>query len=344
MSITYNNWNSNIVVGYRRQLCRSGLRVSARRWSVLLLVFALLFSVSAWAQERNTIVVVPTKKSGVYQEFIRAFQESLTINGGKTAVVKVVESGDIDAASFEAKDTRLVVTVGTAATQKVFELNKSVPVLSTLVPRNSYRVLEENVRLQGRQYARSAIHLDQSIARHIGLIRMILPNKKTISVVLGPDTRFLQPELNLAAANEGMRIQIETMGYAQRLIGPLNRALEESDAFIAVADSVVSNRKTVQNLLLTTYRRKVPVIGYSRAYVRAGALAAVYSTPEQVGRQAGELVGALIKRETWSLPARLYPKYFSVEVNHEVARSLGISVPPEKEIERKLRSASGDRS
>lgn len=128
------------------------------------------------------------------------------------------------------------------------------------------------------------------------------------------------------------------MGYAQRLIGPLNRALQESDAFIAVADNVVSNRKTVQNLLLTTYRQKVPVIGYSRAYVRAGALAAVYSTPEQIGRQAGELVGGLMKKEKWSLPAPLHPRYFSIEVNREVARSLGISVPRTKSIEKRLRA------
>jgi len=316
-------------------------RIKLSLTAIVLACGLLVYCPAGFSQDHQTIVVVPTKQGGAYQEFIRAFQDSLETSGGGSATVIIVESGKIDASLFNKKTTQLVVSVGTAATQRVFELNKSVPVLSTLVPRNSYRVLEEKVRQQGRQYARSAIHLDQPIARHMGLIHTILPSKKTVGVVLGPNTRFLQAELKSAAKNEGMRIQIETMGHAQRLIGPLNRALKESDAFIAVPDNVVSNRKTVQNLLLTTYRQKVPVIGYSRAYVRAGALAAVYSTPEQIGQQAGELVGRLIKKENWSLPAPLHPRYFSVEINREVARSLGISIPQTKSIENRLRAADG---
>lgn len=306
--------------------------------------YTFITATTAHAKVTHTIIVVPTKFGGAYQEFIRAFQDSYAASGGNTAAVIVVESAFIDASLFDNKNARLIVSVGTVATQRVFEINKSVPVLSTLVPRNSYRILEQNARQQGRLYSRSAIHLDQPISRHMGLVHRILPNKKTVSVVLGPNTRFLTKELKLAAENEGMHIHIETMGYLQRLIGPLNRALEGSDAFIAVPDSVVSNRRTVQNLLLTTYRQRVPVIAYSRAYVRAGALAAVYSTPEQIGRQAGELVGELVRSNSWSLPALLYPKYFSVDVNRDVARSLGINVPPKKDIERSLLAANGEES
>lgn len=339
MIVKRNNFSRTIVSGYGWHLSWFSRCLAAKPCSVVLLVFSLLYCASGFAQDRQTIIVVPTKQGGVYREFINSFRDSLADSGGGSAALIVVESGNINASLFNSKNVRLIVSVGTVATQKVFKLNKSVPVLSTLVPRSSYRVLDENARHRGKQYTRSAIHLDQPIARHMGLIHAILPNKKTVSVVLGPNTRFLQAELKSAARNEGMRIQIETMGYAQRLIGPLNRALEESDAFIAIADNVVSNRKTVQNLLLTTYRQKVPVIGYSRAYVRAGALAAVYSTPEQIGRQAGELVGGLIKQENWSLPAPLHPRYFSVEINREVARSLGISVPQTKLIENRLRAA-----
>jgi len=306
--------------------------------------FFLLLAISstgfAIEQSPHTIIVVPTKAGGVYQEFLQSFRKSLARSGG-SADVEVVGYDRIDAAFFDGKNARLVVTVGTAATQKVFDINTSLPVLGTLVPRNSYRVLERRASQQGKKFVRSTILLDQPIRRHMGLIQNILPGKNMVSVVLGPETRFLKPELESAAEKKGMRIRIETMGYAQRLIDPLNRALEDTDAFIAVADNVVSNRQTVQNLLLTTYRQKVPVIGYSRAYVRAGALAAVYSTPEQIGRQAGELVGGLMKSNRWLLPSSLYPKYFSVGVNRNVARSLGIVMPKKSDIERSLRAENG---
>lgn len=308
--------------------------------AALTLFYTLVTAATAHAKITHTIIVVPTKVGGVYQEFLKAFNASLA-RSGSTVAVTVVAAGNIDAALLTPKNARLVVAVGTAATQKVFELNTSLPVLGALLPRNSYRVLEERARQQGKKYARSAIVLDQPVTRNLDLIRKILPNEKTLGVVLGPDTRFLGAELTSAAKQGGLRIRIETMGYAQHLMGPLNRALEDAGAFIAVADNVVSNRKTVQNLLLTTYRHKIPVIGYSRAYVRAGALAAVYSTPEQIGRQAGELVSSIVKSNSWNLPSSVFPKYFSVEVNRDVARSLGILLPKQKEIERSLRSASG---
>ena len=106
-----------------------------------------------------------------------------------------------------------------------------------------------------------------------------------------------------------------------------------------MADPVVSNRRTVQNLLLTTYRQRVPVFAYSKAYVKAGALAAVYSTPEHIGKQAGELVADILRKGSWSLPKPQHPKYFSVEVNREVAKSLGIRVPGTEKLETRLRAS-----
>lgn len=146
--------------------------------AIILACGLLAYCPAGFSQDHQTIIVVPTKQGGAYQEFIQAFQGSLATSGGGLATVKIVESGKISASLFDDKSTRLIVAVGTAATQKVFELNKSVPVLSTLVPRNSYRILEEKAKQQGRQYTRSAIHLDQPIARHMGLIHTILPNKK----------------------------------------------------------------------------------------------------------------------------------------------------------------------
>ncbi len=317
-----------------RGLCRKLVGVS------IFLLCAIIPTGFAIAQSPQTIIVVPTKTGGVYQEFLQAFRESLT-RSGSSADMKIVESDRIDASLFNRKNAQLVVAVGTAATEKVFQLNTSLPVLGTLVPRNSYRVLEQRASKQGRKFARCTILLDQPAIRHMALIRKILPNKNMVSVVLGPETRFLKTELTSAAKQNGLRIRIETMGYAQRLIDPLNRALEDSDAFVAVADNVVSNRQTVQNLLLTTYRQKVPVIGYSHAYVRAGALAAVYSTPEQIGKQAGELAAELVKSNHWSLPLSLYPKYFSVDVNSDVARSLGIVLPKKTDIARSLNAENG---
>ena len=44
----------------------------------------------------------------------------------------------------------------------------------------------------------------------------------------------------------------------------------------------------MRNILLTSYRRGVPLVGLSQAYVNAGALAAIFSTTEQLAEQTRE--------------------------------------------------------
>jgi hypothetical protein len=69
--------------------------------------------------------------------------------------------------------------------------------------------------------------------------------------------------------------------------------------------------------------------------VSAGALLAVFSTPAQIGRQLGEELVALAE-ESGPLPPPRHPRYFSVEVNARVARSLGLTVPSAAVLERRL--------
>jgi putative ABC transport system substrate-binding protein len=303
-------------------------------------ILATMFLLPGNVHASDTIIVVPSRQGGVYQEFIESFEKSLESSKGSRAIaVRIVESNVLTRESYAEfySQSRLIVTVGTVAARKVLELNTSTPALNTLIPRSSYRMLVS----EGSGQNTSAIYLDQSLKRRFELVGALLPQNKNIGVVLGPGTGDLQAELKAVATSKGVTVKVETMKAGQRLVGPLNRALEDSDAFLAVADPVVSNRRTVQNLLLTTYRQRVPVIAYSRAYVKAGALAAVYSTPVQIGKQAGELVGKLVRTGDWSLPKPQYPKYFSVEINDQVAQSLGINTPSAADIEASLYQSRG---
>jgi ABC-type uncharacterized transport system substrate-binding protein len=81
----------------------------------------------------------------------------------------------------------------------------------------------------------------------------------------------------------------------------------------------------------------VPVIGFSPAYVKAGALVAVHSTPAQLARQVNEILQRLSVNPT--LPAPQHPEYFSIAVNAHVARSLEIPLENEEAVATKLRGA-----
>ena len=105
----------------------------------------------------------------------------------------------------------------------------------------------------------------------------------------------------------------------------LQQVLSGSDVFLALADPLVFNSNSIQNILLTTFRAQVPVVAFSPAYVRAGALLALHATPEQAGRQAAGLVLEALRG--LPLPERpVESNDFEVSVNEHVARVFGLQL------------------
>jgi ABC-type uncharacterized transport system substrate-binding protein len=105
----------------------------------------------------------------------------------------------------------------------------------------------------------------------------------------------------------------------------LKQVLDGSDVLLALADPQVYNSNSLQNILLTAFREKVPMLAFSPAYVRAGALFALYVTPVQAGVQAAALVLEVLHDR--SLPATAVESSdFDVMVNEHVARALNLSL------------------
>jgi len=87
---------------------------------------------------------------------------------------------------------------------------------------------------------------------------------------------------------------------------------------------------------------KIPLIGLSQSYVNAGAIAAIFSTPDQMAKQTAMTALQFIK--SGKLPSSQYPSEFSIAENLQVAKSLGIELPaPESIRGQMLRGKSGNK-
>ena len=117
------------------------------------------------------------------------------------------------------------------------------------------------------------------------------------------------------------------------------RLLADPAVLVAVPDATLFNNRTISNILLTAYHQRSPVIGFSPAYVKAGALFALYSTPAQIGQQAGEAARAGLA--SGSLPPPAAPRHFRVGTNHYVARSLGINLEDAAVLQERLERSEG---
>ena len=72
----------------------------------------------------------------------------------------------------------------------------------------------------------------------------------------------------------------------------------------------------------------VPVVAFSPAYVRAGAILALYQTPSQVGVQAAGLLGEVLRHKKL-LSAPVDSSDFEIAFNAQVSAALGLTIDPQ---------------
>lgn len=230
---------------------------------------------------------------------------------------------------------RLIVAVGSQALSGMLASGPRVPLLAVLVPEAAFQraVAGFNDR------PNSAVLLDQPPGRQLAALQLALPERQRIGILFGPESRWQEAAFQRAAMETGAKLVIGRVSVATGVAAALQYTLEDSDLLLAVADSIVFNNASVQNILTAAYRQRVPLVAFSPSYVKAGALLAVYSTPAQVGRQAGEMARAFLSGRP--LPPPQAPQDFVVSINAEVARSLGIPLQAadEQSLARQLRAA-----
>ncbi len=225
----------------------------------------------------------------------------------------------------------LVVTVGLAAAQAIVAREEALaerpPTLCLLIPRRSFERLVPPVTTT-RARRLSAVFIDQPLSRQLDLIRIALPDKTRVGVILGPTSDALNEELREKTRERSLKLNHAEVGDASAVYAALQRVLPDSDLLLALPDPIALNASTAYGVLLTSYRAKVPVVGFSDGLVKAGALLGLFSTARQQGKQGAEVAIRILSGEG-GLPAPQYPRYFTVRVNFSVARSLGLPVEDE---------------
>jgi ABC-type uncharacterized transport system substrate-binding protein len=287
-----------------------------------------LFGVSPAFPAPLDIVVILSGDSEPYVEIASAIESGLKRDGiGRLRVI-----GPDSLAHLERFPPDAVVAVGLKATQAVAVSELSIPIISTLIPKSAFDkiALQHKEKRDPKRF--TAVYLDQPLARQLDLVQFALPGKRRVGVLLGPESENLLDNLQAEARKRDMTLHIARVDSESGLFPALQNVLGESDALLSLPDSLVFNSRTIPTVLFASYRTRVPVIGFSPAYVRAGALVAVHSTPAQLARQVTEILQRFAAGAQ-ALPPPRHPEYFSVTGNYHVARSLELKLEKEQRLE-----------
>jgi len=304
-----------------------------------------LFASGALAQ----VLVVVSEGADVYGDVARDFARRVR-NVDRKAQVETI--GAREASAFDPERLRryaLVVTIGLDAARVSMPPTPTStpspsarpPTLALLVPRDRFDELARSASAE-RGGRISAIFIEQPLVRQLDLVALALPARTRVGVLLGPTSAALAPDLEDGARAAGLELRRVQANDAAGVYPALQQVLMQSDVLLALPDAVAINAATIRSVLLACHRADVPVVGFSQALVDAGALLAVYSTPQQYARQAAEIALDVVARNA-SLPSPQYPRYFTVGVNFVTAQAIGLALDDEATLAAALAVRARDR-
>jgi hypothetical protein len=215
-----------------------------------------------------------------------------------------------------AQRRRLVyIAIGPVALRDVASRKDDCVVISAFTSSPVWRAVAAGAT-PARAAAMTAVYAEPAPADQLHLAALLYGHRVNAAVIIGADTAHLRPVLRGAAT-------IEELAPGEDINRALNR-IGAHEVLLAMPDSGVYNTDNLRNILLSTYRHKQGVIGFSADMVKAGALASTYSDIEDINAQVVELAASFVA--TGELAPPQFPRYFHTIVNEGVAHSLDLAV------------------
>ena len=286
------------------------------------LIFLVVFLQGSIARG-GAVVIVRTSDADPYTEADAAMTERFTQHqfSVRSVLAKDVSQEGIDAAIGKPD---VVVAIGTSAARW---LHKELPPSIKLV-----YCMVSNAKDAGLVDGRAAfgVTTDVSIGQQLGLIGEALPRARAVGMLYHSDSAAGKSALAsmTAALPGGWRVEpiaVNDYGSIADAIDTLTQ--KNVDVIWTTADQKLYDSASVRALLLAALRAKIPVWGFSPAFVRAGALLGVGVEPRSQGTQAADLALQLVN-DPQKVPATVAsPNDFQIAVNFIVAQQLGIVIP-----------------
>jgi hypothetical protein len=146
-------------------------------------------------------------------------------------------------------------------------------------------------------------------------------HKKNILFIISEKNTSTIKELESIEGSKNVKlILIKENENAAKLLEP---ELTNAAAIVAIYDPTIWSGNSARWILQQAYTYKVPVIGYSKAFLKAGAMASAYSSADQVIQETNKQVITWVKNKKLNNKTS-YPQY-TVEVNENIARALNFS-------------------
>ena len=275
------------------------------------------------------IYIVKQQELPAYNLAIDAIKEEL--QSDYELRVATIDRQTIDQVSKKIKKSRpkLTISVGTKATKLLQTKLKRQPILFTMVFRPDRTELVKNLKFPGKNA--TGVALDIPLETQFATLRKIFPYMRRIGTLYTPyldqdlidEAKKVAEEHNFTLAAQ----EVYSKDQIQKQLEILFR--QQIQLLWSTADQKIYSKKSLQYILLSLNRFKVPYMGLSKSYLKLGAYISMDPDPVHIGKKTAAMAKRIIeKRQNPMITPVEFPDEVLYSVNEKVMKQFRFSIDP----------------
>ncbi|MHC4307687.1 MAG: ABC transporter substrate-binding protein [Planctomycetota bacterium] len=294
-----------------------------RVYLVLIIILSALFQCAYCAHAEITAIVIKSQNLSAYNKVAKGFQDEclhkkITIKSvyGLNGKMKI---GQKIIRKVRKEKPDIILTIGVLATAVAKKKIKDIPIVFCMV------INHERFHLSAPNI--TGISTEIAVEDQLKEFQSILGSFKNMGVIYDPSkTGNIVKSAEMKMKHLGVNLAKYEISSSKMIPEAMENLIGKIDALWVLPDSTVVTKKSFSLIKAITLEHKIPLLCTSDAFVKAGALAAVSSDYDSVGKQAAGLVRKVLEQPSPCTLGIVCPDHFKLSVNTDTAEKLGIKL------------------
>jgi putative tryptophan/tyrosine transport system substrate-binding protein len=272
------------------------------------------------AADAQRLVVLRSSDNPLFEQPIQWFMDTVP---GEVAVFTVTDGNASQLVrAVRGRGPALIFALGSSATVLAKTQLSEVPLVFAMV------VDYQRLKLEGGRVA--GIALETSIRSELSQFKMLLPKMRRVLTFHSEKGAALAARAAREAAALGLELHTVRLSSAADIADAYTKNIRGCDAIWQMNDPVVLTESVFNYLRDRSHEQRIPYLAsLSDEFVQAGALASVSVDFTSLGAQAASLANSILAGRAAGDLGVQEPIGAYLAVNMDVAKLLGLDIPPE---------------
>jgi len=269
------------------------------------------------------IAVVTSHNAVPYEQALEGFKRYLISKGAQPGFeIYPLESDGTRIApileKFKKDGGNLLFTLGSLATTAAIKNGCELPTIAGLVLDDDEIRKKSNV---------TGVVLDFPLETQFQWMRRILPDSRVVGVIHRPKNLERIKSAEKAAQAQGLKLLARQVETPSDIPDALEYLTKHVDVLWGLADEIVFTSQTAKHILLISFRNRIPLVGLSSAWVKAGAMYSLDWDYSDMGSQCGEMALRVLNGTKPNAIPTAWPRKVFYSLNLKTALHMKIDLP-----------------